>query len=136
MPIIGEWKNPAITRCHGKARYPSMAIAEKVAQRDSEHTGELIVAYKCYDCARFHVGHADFSQLIARKEQEARRVELPTSCPRCGGPITEERRIAAVESGNSNVYCSSKCQAKHAKTRRNALRMTQRASRDKQIPIR
>ena len=128
MPIIGEWKNPAINRCYGKAPYPSMAIAEKVAQRDSENTGDLIIAYQCYGCARFHVGHADRCQFIARRKLEERRIELPTACPRCSGSIVEERRLAAAESGNTNVYCSNECHAQHSKSRRHARRAAQLSS--------
>jgi predicted sulfurtransferase len=119
MPIIGEWRNPALKRCVGKQAYRRITIAEKVAERDSLRTGELIIGYQCFDCERFHVGHADESQKIARQR---RGVNLPTTCPHCGEPIPEERRQAARESGNLTVYCSKKCSRKGAKKARNARR--------------
>jgi hypothetical protein len=122
MPVIGEWSNPAIKRCIGKQAYRGIRIAEKVAQRDSLRTGELIIAYQCFDCGRFHVGHADRCQHIVRQQVERRGYSLPTACPHCGGPISEERRIAARESGNRNVYCSKKCQRKGGKKARHARR--------------
>jgi len=119
LPIIGEWKNPALRRRVGKQAYRRITIAEKVAARDSQRTGELIIAYQCFDCLRFHVGHADQSQQIARQH---RGFSLPTTCPHCGEPIPEERRQAARESGNLTVYCSKKCSRKGAKKARNARR--------------
>lgn len=122
MPIIGEWSNPAVRRCFGKQAYRRITIAERVAQRDSERTGELIVAYQCYDCGHFHVGHADQSQHIVRQQIDLRGFSLPVSCPHCKGKIPEERRLAALESGNRNVFCSKKCQRKGAKKARRARR--------------
>ena len=125
MPIVGQWKNPAVRRCYGKAKFPNIATAEKVAQRDSERTGDLIIAYQCFDCLRFHVGLADRSQILARQEPEARLIELPTACPRCSGPIPEQRRIAAAEAGNANVFCSNRCRDKQSKSKRHARRAAQ-----------
>jgi hypothetical protein len=122
VPAVGKWSNPAVKRCLGKQAYRRITIAEKVAQRDSERTGELIIAYQCFDCGRFHVGHADHSQKIVRQEVERRGFSLPKSCPHCGGPIPEERRLAAWECGNRNVYCSTKCQQKGGKKARHARR--------------
>ena len=120
LPIIGKWKNPAVARCYGKQAYRRVKIAEDVARRDSERTGQLIIAYQCYDCGRFHVGHADLSQRIARQQFD--RTCLPAVCPHCGGPIPEERRRSAWESGNRNVYCSKRCQRKGAKRARRERR--------------
>ena len=125
-----EWRNPALARCYGKSAFPNFAIAEKVAQRDSEKAGELIIAYQCYDCGRFHVGHADLSQILARQEPIKGLIELPTECPRCGQPVPEERRIAATESGNSNVYCSKKCGQKFSRSQRHARKAAQLALRN------
>jgi hypothetical protein len=125
--IFGEWKNPAIKRCLGKQPYKTITMAEKVAQRDSSRTGDLIIAYQCFDCGRFHVGHADRSQLIVRQQVERRGFSLPKDFPHCGGPIAEQRRIAAWESGNSAVFCSKKCQRKGSRKARHARRDAQAA---------
>jgi hypothetical protein len=122
VPITGEWKNPAINRCFGKQAYRHITVAEKVAHRDSDRTGDLIIAYKCYDCGHYHVGHADRSQHIVREEVERHGFSLPKICPHCGGAIPEARRIAAWESGNRNVYCSNKCRDKCGRKARHARR--------------
>jgi predicted RNA-binding Zn-ribbon protein involved in translation (DUF1610 family) len=63
----GGWQNPAhLSRCKGKRRYSSMAKAEVSAEQASGSTGELIVGYECPDCGKFHIGHADKAQLLAR----------------------------------------------------------------------
>jgi hypothetical protein len=127
VPIFGRWQNPAILTRNRKVAYRSMAIAEKSARRASERAGELIIAYECCDCGRFHIGHANKSQIIVRERLERRLHNLPTSCPRCGSPIPEERRLAAWESGNRNVYCSKKCQQKGGKKLRHARRTIREA---------
>jgi hypothetical protein len=72
MPILGQWRNPARRRCDGKAAYPRLETAEMAARRDSLRTGDYIIAYKCYDCGKWHIGHADLSQYIVRDEIERR----------------------------------------------------------------
>jgi RNA polymerase-binding transcription factor DksA len=68
------------------------------------------------------VGHADKSQQIVREQVERRGFSLPTNCPHCGAPIPKERRLAAWESGNQTVYCSTKCRQKGGKKARHARR--------------
>ena len=128
MPIIGNWNNPAMSRCNDKQAYRRIDIAEKVAERDSRRTGDLIIAYECYDCGRFHVGHADHSQRLVREGHERRGFALPTMCPCCGKPIPEERRRAAWESGNRTVYCSRKCRQKGGKKARHVRRAAREAA--------
>jgi len=127
MPLTGQWKNPAYWRCHGKRKFSAISSAEKVAAQDSAHTGELIIAYKCYDCGLFHVGHADLSQRIAHERSLCQGHSLPTICPHCGKSISEERRVAARESGNQNVYCSTKCSEKGRKKARHIRKAKQEA---------
>ena len=119
MPINGEWFNPGTVRCYRKRRYTSWVLAETAAEKASLKTGELIIAYECPDCHKFHIGHADKAQQIIREPALVPADLLPTLCPRCGQPIAEERRLAAMESGNFNVYCSRKCSTKVSKTTRN-----------------
>jgi len=120
VPIIGRWENPAVARCYGKQAYRKMTTAEEVAQRDSKRLGTLVVAYECYDCGDFHVGHADLSQRLARQNLD--KNGLPTVCPYCSEPIPEERRQCAWESRSRNVYCSKRCQEKGGKKARGARR--------------
>jgi hypothetical protein len=110
MPIRGAWSNPALRRCDRKCVYRSFARAEIAAEKASHKTGELILAYQCYDCSAFHIGHADESQKIVRRPPDP--PSLPVTCPRCKGPIPEHRRLAASQTGSSTVYCSRKCQQK------------------------
>lgn len=119
MPIDGEWRNPGVVRCYRKKRYPNWVLAEAAAEKASVRTGELIIAYECPDCGKFHIGHADKAQQITRQPPVVPAALLPTLCPRCGQPIAEERRLAAKESGNFNVYCSRKCSTKGTKMTRN-----------------
>jgi hypothetical protein len=46
-----------------------MATAELSAMRRSQVSGELIIAYECPDCRKFHIGHPDVSQVLARKSE-------------------------------------------------------------------
>lgn len=52
-------------RC-GRKKPFGQKTAITIAKRLTEESGELLVAYKCFDCGSFHVGHADKSQRIAR----------------------------------------------------------------------
>jgi hypothetical protein len=63
--ITGEWHNPAERRCNHKNPYDSQGFAEKRAKEQSEASGHHIIAYKCYDCSAWHIGHADYTQLHA-----------------------------------------------------------------------
>jgi len=46
----GEWKNPAhFNRCARKRGFSSMSKAEIQAERASAKTGDLIIAYACFD---------------------------------------------------------------------------------------
>ena len=115
MPIYGEWSNPAQRRCLYKAAYGSWHLAEEKAQKASLKTGDLIIAYECYDCKKFHIGHADHSQHIVRQVALS---SVNSQCPRCHAPIPDERRYQAAESGNSTVYCSEKCSRKWRKKKK------------------
>ena len=117
MPIYGEWRNPAIRRCYRKIAYPSWRKAEKRAEKASIRTGDLIIAYECYDCGKFHIGHADLSQKIVREVSVS---SVNSHCPRCNAPISDKRRYQAAESGDTTVYCSAKCQDKWGKKKKRA----------------
>ncbi len=124
MPIQPPWTNPAsLRRCHGKRRYPSITQAEIAAEKASYRTGELILAYQCYDCLRFHIGHADQSQKRLRRIADPPPIPSGT-CHCCRGPIPNDRLQAAKDSKTTNVYCSDKCRKK-AKRMRNQLRKHQ-----------
>lgn len=53
-------------RCTGKHKFRDGKKALGEAERASRATGELVTAYDCVDCKRWHVGHADESQKLAR----------------------------------------------------------------------
>lgn len=134
MPIKGEWNNPALRRCDGKASYSRWKIAESRAQLASLRIGELIVAYRCFDCGRIHIGHGDRSQVIAREtastraRKQSKIIDLPTVCPNCGGNIPDVRRQAAQSSGAQTVYCSRKCQQKGSRKARHAKRQASKTN--------
>lgn len=124
LPIDGVWRNPAIRRCYRKIAYSSWQKAEERAEKASLRTGDLIVAYQCYECGRFHIGHADRSQKIVR---EVAVSSLNSQCPRCNAQISDERRYQAAESGNSTVFCSPKCRKKFGEKRRRARKLASEA---------
>jgi hypothetical protein len=80
-------------RCKRKLTY-SHALAVRVAERCSKQTGEWIIAYRCLDCGRWHIGHADRSQLavLASLELQARRRQInkkpSMKCRLCGPTCT------------------------------------------------
>jgi hypothetical protein len=120
LPIYGEWRNPAFRRCYRKIAYGSWRRAEEKAEKASLKTGDLIIAYECFDCGKFHIGHADLSQKIVR---EVAVSSVNSNCPRCNAPISDKRRYQAAESGNTTVYCSAKCQIKWGKEKRRAKKL-------------
>lgn len=128
VPINGKSFNPAFGRCYRKRRYPNWGLAEMAAEKASLETGELIIAYECVDCQKYHIGHADRSQIIIRQPPDPPKPKptaptgLPSVCPRCSSAIPEERRRAAEQSGTPTVYCSRKCQQKACKKERHLRR--------------
>ena len=113
--IWGEWQNPALRRCDSKRAYRSLKLAAAQAEQASNRTGELIIAYTCFDCGAFHIGHADLSQQLAHD------VLLEPGCRRCGQTIPEARKRQARAYSAQAIYCSPRCQ-KAAKKRRSAQR--------------
>jgi hypothetical protein len=124
MFINGKWKNPAADRCDRKQAYRTWKQAEKIAEKQSNKTGELIIAYQCFECSWFHIGHADKSQKNIRELPDL--PSLPTTCPRCKQPINESRREAARRTGSPTVYCSVKCKQKWSRKLRYARRITRK----------
>jgi len=76
--IKGVWKNPTKSRCDVKCAYPSMAVAEAKASSASRRAGHLIIAYKCFDCSTFHIGHPDLSQQLAHPKKV--KIKAPPIC--------------------------------------------------------
>lgn len=73
------------------------------------------------DCRQFHIGHADKSQIncspVAITKEPGLAEDLhhgrpAVRVPSMRHPMPEERRLAAKQSGNPNVYCSSQCKRK------------------------
>lgn len=112
-------------RCDEKAAYRTMGKAELMAAKRSLLLSELLIAYECCDCGRYHVGHADESQKAARAETE---LELQQAIFKNG--LRAVRRAAAgksistdpLDASRSTVDCSCKqgvaCGAKRCKKRR------------------
>jgi hypothetical protein len=114
--IRGEWQNPALKRCDSKLAFRSLNQAAVQAERASNRTGELIIAYTCFDCAAFHIGHADLSQQLAHS------VPLEPGCRQCGQTIPEAKKRQARAYSVKPIYCSVRCQ-RVAKKRRSAQRL-------------
>ncbi len=112
---MARWTNPLTQRrCSGKQRYPDISTAEVRAEQASRKAGELIVAYECPDCSRFHIGHGDLSQRLARQPRS--RV-----CVICSGVVTDERAEQAWEAGIEAECCSPRCQTQVDNERRKKL---------------
>jgi len=93
-----------------------MAQAEIQAERASKVTGELIIAYICFDCGMFHIGHADLSQQLARIPH----VDRP--CEHCGAVIPDNKKNKAKQFSSIALYCSDQCQTKASLERRESRR--------------
>jgi hypothetical protein len=113
--IWGEWQNPALRRCDSKLAFRSLNQAAIQAERASSRTGELIIAYTCFDCGAFHIGHADLSQQLAHT------VSVEPGCRECNLPIPEAKKRRARACSAKAIYCSDRCQ-KVAERKRRAQR--------------
>ena len=113
--IWGEWQNPALRRCDSKLAYRSLNLAAARAEQASNRTGELIIAYTCFDCGAFHIGHADLSQQLAHS------VLLEPGCRQCGQTIPVAKKRKTRFYSVKPIYCSVRCQ-KVAKKRRSVQR--------------
>jgi hypothetical protein len=122
-PINGTWNNPAERRCNSKAGYPNMTIAEKRAAKATAKADELIIAYKCFDCGMFHIGHADESQKIARQINV--RPAGP-KCVLCGA-------VMYVKTDVFDPYPAGQtCGTKRCKRRRQRRRQAARRKEDRE----
>lgn len=106
----------AEARCGTKQAFRKPAKADEAALKASLKTGELIISYQCYDCGRWHIGHADETQLLARRQA------VNPLCIICGKEISKRRRRRA---GASTQVCSSEC----GKKKRNREYKKRRAAR-------
>ncbi len=70
------------SRCTRKAGFRTAEFADEMAEKASRKTGELIISYQCYDCGRWHIGHADKSQLAARSLLPGEPLPLCAICDR------------------------------------------------------
>ena len=115
--LRNAWINPEhFKRCDGKQAYRTMKQAEIRAERASKSTGELIIAYTCFDCRMIHIGHADLSQQLARIPHVDR------ACQHCAAEIPESKKQKAERFRSVALYCSDQCQAKASADRRTARR--------------
>ena len=111
------WTNPATKiRCYGKCQYPSAKRAEKQALRASQRTGDLIIAYECFDCGYWHIGHADKAQQIAREQKANKLKPNPQQIP---GPNRPYHTLTAFCLACTIDHC---CGKSHCKNRRRLYR--------------
>jgi hypothetical protein len=87
------WEPPSTRRCDDKvALTESRAI--NAARRVTRRTGELLVAYRCYDCGHWHIGHADKAQKLARQTEIPAE---PEARPTTGRTQRAPRTIGAIK---------------------------------------
>lgn len=91
-------------RCGRKRAYRQAKHADEAAQRASLKTGELIISYQCYECLKWHIGHADQSQILARTSPGYPICEI------CGRRIEVDRLDKAKREGTRITTCSKACQ--------------------------
>ena len=116
-------------RCGRKLQY-SKPRAYEVAKRATRRTGTLIVPYECFDCARWHIGHAPESEQIEYQEyfaEQARKTLIQQEilvkamegifCKWCTAPIPLERTMQLLQSGVLALptFCSKECRVKWKK---------------------
>jgi predicted RNA-binding Zn-ribbon protein involved in translation (DUF1610 family) len=112
------------TRCGNKAAYRNPEIADRRAERASRKMNQLIVSYQCPDCGRWHIGHADHTQVLVRNAPST------MNCVECGAPIPASRLENARMSKGTTTTCSDKCSVR-AQRRRNRKR---RRARNREQP--
>jgi hypothetical protein len=95
LPIKGVWKNPTKSRCDVKVAYLSMDIAEVKACSATRRAGQLIIAYECFDCGAFPIGHPDLSQSLAHPKKVM--IKTPPICVRVA--LVALVRIALILDG-------------------------------------
>lgn len=111
-------------RCGDKKMYRDPEIADRKAANASRRTNELIVSYKCIDCGCWHIGHADYTDMIVRNDPPV------MNCVECGEPIPAARLLEAQRSKITIKTCSPHCSLR-GQRRRNRKR---RRARNRQQP--
>jgi hypothetical protein len=102
----------AFRRCDSKATYRNGKIAATVARKVSQRIGELVIAYECFECGCWHIGHADQAQLNARTPVSK------ASCRVCWQPIPEHKVEQAKYCKTKPLYCSKSCSKRARKQRK------------------
>src|ERR1700760_2726581 len=90
-------------RCGNKAAYRNAKIADRKAEHASRMTNQLILSYQCPDCGHWHIGHADYTQLLVRNAPPV------MNCVECGEPIPAARLENARKSKGTTTTCSDRC---------------------------
>ncbi len=101
--------------CLRKATYWHEGQATRKAIKASRKTGELIIAYECFSCGGWHIGHADETQLAARNMQQGDPLPL---CSVCGKLIPPRRLRKAARLKSVTTTCSPACTARARRQRR------------------
>jgi hypothetical protein len=117
--MTNNLKKAHFGRCARKRRFRNPNIADEFAQQASLRTGELIISYQCYDCGKWHIGHADLSQILARIPPNG-----PT-CIICGQRIPESRIEKAKRWGSPTQACSKPCTQEMRRRRAQQKRVDQ-----------
>lgn len=58
--------------CEGKETHASFADAKRIARDMREKYGEMLLAYACPHCGKYHVGHTPIKQLKSYKKRAAK----------------------------------------------------------------
>lgn len=118
-------------RCGGKRRL-SPRKAGVIAGLMSVKHRELLIAYECFDCGYWHVGHADSSQIKAHGDLLERLRTHADTCQVCGQKLSLNRRVAIVEGSAKPGTCSTAC-IKALKHKRKAAAMEAQRQPDEGI---
>jgi hypothetical protein len=92
------------SRCTRKGGLRTAEFADEMAEKASRKTGELIISYKCYDCGRWHIGHADKTQLAARNLKPGEPLPFCTICDRL---IPKHRHTSRSPVTTCSKHCAT-----------------------------
>jgi hypothetical protein len=114
-----DWRQEQLQhRCGTKKAYKNADLADRKAEEASRITEELIISYKCVDCGRWHIGHADRSQSLVRTPLDQ------ALCVVCGDLIPERRLRKAKRCGTTTRTCQPGC-AHHLRNLRRAQKQAE-----------
>lgn len=120
---MSHWRNIwTASRCGRKLRYSeqrAIKAAEEISLRSREH----LIAYQCFDCGAWHVGHADGIQRKLLGQDWRSLPKAPKAPPypvtgRCAAPDCGADIRGLMKMGTPMKYCSKACRRRAVRKRK------------------